>query len=361
MRSACQLRILLLAAIVAAGCAGHHDSSALIPQTSRSSALVERDGAKAGVHPDHGVGAARYYLHDGEACGYIASDEAGDEWYGTCYNYVDKARLVAFIESSHAFAVYTLPDSYRGPHDIALGPNHNGIWFTDPDSEHLGYLRFSDNTLKSFYFPNSNGLWGLTAGPDNAVWFSEPNDHKIGRMDMRGFSVKEYSLQYGDYPDFMALGRDGALWFIDNVNVIGRITTTGSVTRYQLSSRFHIFYMTTGPDGAMWFCGNTTTGGSFVGRLDLYTHKRVVYVYKAGASEFMVARDSELWMAAPDTTEVDSFDITSHKIIKNRLRGDSPFGIALGVDNELYLDDNNHAWLTKVCPDKSSHQCATSP
>lgn len=353
-----RLQLLLLAASVAAGCAGPQTSSALIPEPSQPSAYVEPNADPDGVGPDTGIGAARFYLHNTESCGHIASDEVGNEWYGICDHW-SKAWLAAFNESTHSFAVYRLPREYQSPGDIALGPNHRGVWFNDPVTKHIGYFRFADHTVaKTFYLPKSHGLYGLTAGPDNAVWFAQPLDHKIGRIDMRNFKVKEYSVG-GDEPFALASGRDGAVWFLENGPVIGRITTTGVVTRYSISDRFSLRSLTTGPDGAIWFCGSTDNE-SFVGRIDLYTHKRVIYLYKTGASEFMTARDSDLWMADQGAAEVDSFSVADHSVIKYRIPRPYAYGIALGSDNELYIDDTARGWLTKVCPDQSSGRCARS-
>lgn len=359
MPNTSRLQILLLAASVAAGCAGPQTSAALFPEPSQPSALVASNAGADGVDPDAGIGSARFYLHNTESCGHIASDEMGNEWYGVCDHW-SKAWLAEFNESTHSFAVYRLPREYQSPGDIALGPNHHGVWFDDPTTKHVGYFRFADHTVfKTFYFPKSHGIWGLTAGPDNAVWFAEPRDHKIDRIDMRDFKVKGYSVG-GDEPYSLAAGRDGAVWFIENGPVIGRITPTGIVTRYSISDRFSLRSLTTGPDGAIWFCGYTESR-SFVGRIDLYTHKRVIYLYKRGASEFMIARDSDLWMTDQAAAEVDSFSVPDRNVIKYRIPRPYAYGIALGSDNELYIDDTARGWLTKVCPDQSSGRCAKSP
>jgi streptogramin lyase len=351
---------LLLAATLAAGCAGPRTSSPLVPAIMRPSGFAsESPLLPDGVTPDSSIGSARYYLHNTESCGHIASDEVGNVWYGIC-DHFGKAWLAAFDESTHTFATYRLSRRFQSPGDIVLGPNHHGIWFDDPSTKHIAYFRFADHRVtKTFYFPNSHGLYGLTAGPDNAVWFAEPLDHKIGRIDMDGFTVKAYSLP-NDEPNDLVAGRDGAVWFLENGPVIGRITTAGTVSRYQISDRFSPRSLTTGPDGAIWFCGYTEDG-SFVGRIDLHTHKRVIYVHKTGVAEFIATRSSELWMVDQGESEVDSFDIDDHSFVRFHLpRRPYAYGIARGADNQLYIDDTARGWITKVCPGESSSQCAKS-
>jgi virginiamycin B lyase len=71
----------------------------------------------------------------------------------------------------------------------------------------------------------------------------------------------------------IAAGPDGAMWFSGRGN-IGRITTAGVVTSYQLpTSNAGAAGITAGPDGAMWFTeysngslakiGHITTSGVF--------------------------------------------------------------------------------------------------
>lgn len=118
MPNTSRLQILLLAASVAAGCAGPQTSAALFPEPSQPSALVASNAGADGVDPDAGIGSARFYLHNTESCGHIASDEMGNEWYGVCDHW-SKAWLAEFNESTHSFAVYRLPREYQSPGDIA--------------------------------------------------------------------------------------------------------------------------------------------------------------------------------------------------------------------------------------------------
>ena len=67
-----------------------------------------------------------------------------------------------------------------------------------------------------------------------------------------------YSL---DNAAAITTGPDGALWFIEKPNKIGRITTAGVITEFDLPERTQCtpppcgvpIGITTGPDGALWF------------------------------------------------------------------------------------------------------------
>ena len=77
-------------------------------------------------------------------------------------------------------------------------------------------------------------------GPDGALWFTEfgANPPKIGRVTTDG-AFTEYDLPAGSGPDGITAGPDGALWFTENGTAkIGRITTTGDITEYPLPGGF---------------------------------------------------------------------------------------------------------------------------
>jgi uncharacterized protein (TIGR03437 family) len=114
--------------------------------------------------------------------------------------------------------------------------------------------------------PGNGIFYYITAGPDGALWFTENIANRIGRLTTAG-ALTEYQLPYlldgapiNWEPEGIAVGPDGALWFTQTVgNQIGRITTAGVITEYDA---FNGEGITMGPDGALWF---TVRGGS-IGR-----------------------------------------------------------------------------------------------
>src|SRR5947199_23023 len=64
-------------------------------------------------------------------------------------------------------------------------------------------------------------------------------------------TIIEYPVAGGAY-EAITSGPDGALWFSQQSSGIGRISTTGLRTVYQLSAGVQPAGICSGPDGAMW-------------------------------------------------------------------------------------------------------------
>jgi streptogramin lyase len=103
----------------------------------------------------------------------------------------------------------------------------------------------------------------IITGPDNAVWFMD-NGGNIGRIGADNFvlyhvydtdsRVVDTPMVYGGV-DLVA-GPDGAVWFTANQGdgvggLVGRITTSGVVTKYPTSD--FVQNIAVGSDGALWF------------------------------------------------------------------------------------------------------------
>jgi virginiamycin B lyase len=125
----------------------------------------------------------------------------------------------------------------------------------------------------------------IVAGPDGALWFTEGGwtaigvnaiGSVIGRITTTG-SITEYTTPTNaSSPGGITVGPDKALWFTEACadgqpgNKIGRITTSGSITEYTTpTTQSYPTSIATGPDGALWFTewcadkiGRITTGGT---------------------------------------------------------------------------------------------------
>jgi len=110
-------------------------------------------------------------------------------------------------------------------------------------------------------------LSGIAAGPDGAMWFSG-NGH-IGRITTGGV-VTSYQLPTSNAGSAgITAGPDGAMWFTEYSNgslaKIGRITTSGVFTEYALPNPASApTAIAAGPDGALWFIESGTTN---IGRI----------------------------------------------------------------------------------------------
>src|SRR5262249_46106453 len=68
---------------------------------------------------------------------------------------------------------------------------------------------------------------GITKGPDGNLWFTENTNNQIGRITTSGI-VTRFPLSPSSGPYGITAGPDGNLWFIGDANEIGRITTSGT-------------------------------------------------------------------------------------------------------------------------------------
>lgn len=90
----------------------------------------------------------------------------------------------------------------------------------------------------------------IVAGPDNALWFTDAASNVIGRISTTGtlttFPIPTASAGAGG----ITLGPAGALWFSESAKKIGRITTGGAITEYSVASTNIVPNgITTGCDG----------------------------------------------------------------------------------------------------------------
>jgi virginiamycin B lyase len=170
------------------------------------------------------------------------------------------------------------------PSAITSVPN-GSLWFTQETGSSIGSITTSGKVAQ-FPILQSNGLPvkinGIAIGSDGALWFGAQDTSDfhlgpyIGKLTTSGastlFPISNAAFGYFG-ADNITAGPDGALWFADSdtgsaAGSIGRITTSGSASSFQLTNVVPL-YLTTGPDGALWFTGSnsiSSTGG-LIGRL----------------------------------------------------------------------------------------------
>jgi streptogramin lyase len=182
---------------------------------------------------------------------------------------------VGRITTGGAITEFTEPDAGPDqPTGITSGPDGN-LWFTQLIADEIGRVTPA-GTITEFPLPVNGAKFpeGIVAGPDNALWFTEALNDAIGRITTLGVVTNEFPLPDGDgLPNAIARGPDGALWFtepgFDLADQIGRITTSGTITEFNLPANSSPQDIAAGPDGALWFTmpgrdriGRITTGGT---------------------------------------------------------------------------------------------------
>jgi virginiamycin B lyase len=178
----------------------------------------------------------------------------------TCEGIVDR------IAPDGTLTQFPSPAPY--PNGITTGPDGN-LWVAGSGS--VGRMK-TDGTVLNVYTVNTGGD-GITTGPDGDIWVSGgPITRITPSGDMTEFPIDGYALG-------ITKGADGNLWYTNPVDFyqlgrIGRITPSGTITEFPVPlsptySATEPWSITNGPDGNLWFTdgfdqiGKVTTSGQF--------------------------------------------------------------------------------------------------
>jgi streptogramin lyase len=163
------------------------------------------------------------------------------------------------IGSGGSYLTFSVPS---GSIDISAGSPDGNLWFTDGSIAHIstsgtGYASFKTTAATN----------GIAMGPDTNLWVTEPTLPGIARCTTSGVVTEFLVTNPGAFPYFITTGADGNVWFTDigtTTVAIGRITPTGAITEFPLSSGSNPYGIVAGPDGNVWYADN---GGSQIGRM----------------------------------------------------------------------------------------------
>jgi streptogramin lyase len=198
-------------------------------------------------------------------------------WFTDLFNTNGKnVPAVGQINSAGVVTEYPTHSSYSSTSALTVGPDNN-LWFTESSPSSSGVTAATvgqvtpAGVVSEFPLPITNNVVsGLTDGPDGHLWFSASTSTNssasasIGRITPGGV-ISEFGLPSTYYlASALTTGRDGNLWFSNQTNsppsssagkaAIGRITPTGTVSEYSLSSSAtSASPLTVGPDGNLWF------------------------------------------------------------------------------------------------------------
>jgi streptogramin lyase len=312
----------------------------------------------------------------------------------------------------HVLGEPPVPASWSDPSGITVGPDGN-IWYVDTNANEIGTISTSGSvstfplnvaTPPSAIVSGPNGdLWyaggalggdvigditpagvitqyplpavgvggnpisqdptAITYGPDGNLWFAVLG--AIGRMTPTG-SVTEYSLSSPESPDKIATGPDGNLWFTDiGTNAIGRISTTGTVTEYGLTiatlRRGASDAMTAGPDGNVWF-----TDSNGIGKITPSGTITQFAIPNANTAlpSITGGPDGALWFVESDLDQIGRITtggaLTEYALPEGSATAygfhganDHPVGIAAGSDGRLWVLDNGvNSGILAATPDQ---------
>lgn len=227
-----------------------------------------------------------------------------------------------------------------------------------------GQANGKPGVFKEISLPSSGNIpAGITLGPDRNLWLTSPcgsasqssdcNGSEILRVTPSG-QVTSFTLSSTGDPEGIAVGPDGNLWFgvfrVDAPSSIARITPSGTITEFPQRVFDEATGITAGPDGALWFTeseanriGRITTSG----QASFYPLSSNLYK----PSGITSGPDGNLWFTVaitgggaaigritPSGTFTE-FDIpNSQTTLPN---GASALEIAKGADSKLWFTDGN--------------------
>jgi virginiamycin B lyase len=195
-------------------------------------------------------------------------------------------------------------------------------------------------------YPISEGccMNGIVTGPDGALWFTA--GYVIGRITTSG-SQSYYQVPFTPQ-GAIAVGPDGALWFTGSdlsVGSIGRISMAGKVTVYPTPTVDSFPQgIALGPDGTMWFTesaanniGRVSTAAASFGTIAEYP------IPTPSSYPISIARgtDGALWFTEGSGNQIGRIT-TAGAITEYTLAGsglESPNWIATGPDGALWFTE----------------------
>lgn len=205
-----------------------------------------------------------------------------------------QASQIGRLTTSGQATEFPTPSAGSSPEYIVAGSD-GALWFTEYQSNKIGQITTA-GVITEYPVPTSgSGPWDIVSGPDGALWFTEST--KIGKITTSG-QFTEYpipnTLGFVPSPDQIIVGADGALWFTGSPAGLGRITTAGDMTLWNISWN----NITVGPDQMMWFAGYNGTGGA-VGQFNMTQQLSSYNVPEPAApgtpGEIITGPDGALW------------------------------------------------------------------
>jgi len=207
-----------------------------------------------------------------------------------------QASKIGRLTTSGQAAEYATPSAGSSPEYIVAGSD-GALWFTEYQSNKIGQITTA-GVITEYTVPTAgSGPWDIVSGPDGALWFTEATANKVARITTSG-QITEYpipnTLGFVPSPSQIINGTDGALWFTGSPAGLGRITTAGAMTLWNISWN----NITVGPDQMMWFAGYNGTGG-VVGQFSMTQQLSSYNVPEPAApgipGEIITGPDGALW------------------------------------------------------------------
>ncbi|HEY3055429.1 MAG TPA: SMP-30/gluconolactonase/LRE family protein [Thermoanaerobaculia bacterium] len=191
-----------------------------------------------------------------------------------------------------------------------------------------------------------------TAGPDGNVWFLDSTDGAVGRLTPNG-DIKLFPLPTANTgPNEIIAGLDGNLWFTERAGFIGRITTSGAVKEFPVGNQLDFpTSIVSGPDGALWFFDHQFPRGGAAAnwKIGRMTTDGKLTTYDLGSADAFVTMgigpDGNLWLYNSTKNTIVKFSTSSGKIAAT-YSIPSPAGEFQGYINHFVIGPDGNLWFT---------------
>ncbi len=211
----------------------------------------------------------------------ITSGSDGNLWF-TEFPSAGANNLGEINPTTHAISEFVAPYATSGiPTGITSGPDGN-LWFTGFQNT-IGTFNPMTHAGAEFSVPVhvssptvglvSDGLTGITTGPDGNLWFTETMANRVGMINPTTHAIADFFLPTpNSYPSSIMSSPDGNLVFTEagrlnfylgggfvttplGVSAIGEINpATHAITTVPTPSvNTNALGITVGPDGNLWF------------------------------------------------------------------------------------------------------------
>jgi len=210
--------------------------------------------------------------------------------------------------------------------------------------------------IKYFQVPTL-GSWpeNITVGPDGALWFTEYYQKQIGRITTSG-KATEFQMPYPDDVEAIATGSDGNLWITEpGANNIGRLTPGGVETDFPIPALDPgPREIALGPDGAMWF---TENNDDHIGRI---TTAGVItrFALPTNSSPWGIVAGSDglIYVADTITSEISRFNPSTSQFLSpvKLQQAVSPWALCVGPDKNVWFTESRSGKIGVIVNGKVS-------
>lgn len=235
------------------------------------------------------------------------------------------------------------------PGGIVVAPDGR-VWFTNSKGNSVASVSAQATDLKSFPLPKADSAPGaITVGPDGALWFTEVTGNRLGRITTAG-AITEFDLPDGAEPRDIVTGPDKNLWVtLAGKNSIARVTTAGVIQTYPLPTPDSRPYgITVGSDGHLWF---TESGANRIGRITTNGALAEFTIPTASSVPLAIATgpDGAVWFTELQGRKVGRVD-TAGVISEYWLPAGptEPVGITAGPDGNMWIAEQGANRVTRI-------------